>query len=290
MANTALKMQPSAAPEQIKLSDQEFNEIRDIVKDITGISMGSSKRQLIQRRVTNRLKATGINSIRAYMDYLKEGHAEEVEQFTNAVTTNLTAFFRENHHFDFLRNTLLPEVAANQRGGNKKLRIWSAGCSTGEEPYSIAMTLRDALPDINSWDAKILATDLDSDVLAKSAAGVYPLGRADKIDKSLLKRWFKKKETADGAWVKASPQLQELITFNQLNLMHEWPIKGKFDLIFCRNVIIYFDKPTQTKLMARYHKQLKPGGYLILGHSESLHNVSEDFNLLGKTIYQRIDK
>jgi chemotaxis protein methyltransferase CheR len=257
---------------------------------MTGISMGDSKRQLIQRRVTNRLKATGIHSIRAYMDYLKEGHPEEVEQFSNAVTTNLTAFFRENQHFEFLRNTILPEVAKKQRSGTKKLRIWSAGCSTGEEPYSIAMTLREAIPDINNWDAKILATDLDSDVLAKSAAGVYPINRVDKVDKQLLKKWFRKKETSEGAWVKASPQLQELITFRQLNLMHEWPLKGKFDLIFCRNVIIYFDKPTQQKLISRYHKHIQRDGYLILGHSESLHNVSDDFNLLGKTIYQRLEK
>lgn len=293
---TARSVSANSAPERAgggptqstgnELSDREFDEIRAVIKDLTGISMGDSKRQLVYRRVAGRLKETGIASFKDYVAFLKKGDPLEVEAFSNAVTTNLTSFFREGHHFDYLAKTIIPEIVARQ-GNKKRLRIWSAGCSTGEEPYSIAITLKESLRDIASWDAKILCTDLDSEVLKTCKAGVYAQQRVEKIPEKRLRRWFRKSRTQDGELVKVSPELQQLITFKQLNLMHDWPFKGRFDVIFCRNVVIYFDKPTQRVLMERYANVLEDGGYLILGHSESLFNVSDRFSLLGQTIYRK---
>ena len=272
---------------EFSLTDREFDEIRAVIKELTGINMGDSKRQLIYRRVGSRLKATGIKSFQSYLDFLKKGDPSELEEFSNAVTTNLTSFFREKHHFDFLAKTIVPEMIANKGNTSKRLRIWSAGCSTGEEPYSIAITLKASLKNVAHWDAKILCTDLDSEVLNTCKAGVYKQQRVEKIPPNQLRRWFRKNRSQGDDLVKVSEELQDLITFKHLNLMHDWPMRGRFDVIFCRNVIIYFDKPTQRVLIERYANILEDGGYLILGHSESLFNVSDRFTLLGRTIYRK---
>jgi len=276
-----------AGPE-LDLSDRDFKEIREIIWNMTGISMGSSKRQLIYRRLQTRLKATGINTFRGYLELLRKGDPEEREAFSNAVTTNLTSFFREQHHFDYFARSIIPEIVAGQGNSGKRLRIWSAGCSTGEEPYSIAITLKESLADLALWDAKLLCTDLDSDVLSAARAGIYTQDRVEKIPPQRLRRWFRKSHQPDDGRVKVSPELQNLITFKQLNLMDDWPMQGPFDVIFCRNVVIYFDKPTQRVLMERFANILKDDGYLILGHSESLKNVSDRFTMLGHTIYRRV--
>ena len=272
---------------EFSLSDREFNEIRVVVKKLTGISIGDSKRQLVYRRIAKRLKATNINTFQGYLDYLKNGDPSEHEHFANAVTTNLTSFFREKHHFDFLAKTIIPEIEASKGNSGKRLRIWSAGCSTGEEPYSIAITLRESLKNLNDWDAKVLCTDLDSAVLNTCRAGEYSLQRAENIPTDQLRRWFKKSQAQDVVQLKVKPALLELLTFRQLNLMDDWPMRGLFDVIFCRNVIIYFDKPTQRVLIDRYADILEAGGYLILGHSESLFSVTDRFSLIGKTIYRK---
>ena len=274
---------------EISLSDQEFKEIRQVIKDLTGISMSETKRQLIYRRVSSRLKAANVESFSEYMDLLRQGDAIEIEEFSNAVTTNLTSFFREKHHFEYLAKTILPEVNAASADTKRRLRIWSAGCSTGEEPYSIAITLQEAMPQLALWDAKILCTDLDTAVLSTSKEGVYACQRVEKLEPRLLQRWFKKSRVKGDERVRVSPALQKLTVFRQLNLMYEWPMRGPFDVIFCRNVIIYFDKPTQRILIDRYADLLKDGGYLILGHSESLFNVSDRFSLIGHTMYQKND-
>lgn len=278
-AQTEQLRDPAQRPE---LSDAEFNKIRAVIRDITGISMGESKRQLVYRRLMGRLKALSIPTFDGYLEFLESGDKSEIELFTNAVTTNLTSFFREAHHFEYLAGTIIPEIVAAKRS-DSRLRIWSAGCSTGEEPYSIAMTLRESLREIASWDAKILCTDLDSDVVATATAGVYPESRIEKVSAERLRRWFQK---CSGE-VRIRDELRENITFKQLNLMHDWPMRGKFDVIFCRNVVIYFDKPTQRVLIDRFANILKDGGYLIIGHSESLFKVSDRFTLLGKTIYKK---
>ncbi len=283
MSSKAEKIQRKSSLRDFELSDAEFDEISAVIRDMTGISMGESKRQLVYRRLTGRLKALNMTSFRKYVAFLQSGDATEVELFTNAVTTNLTSFFREHHHFDYLAKTIIPEIVQAKDKRNRRLRIWSAGCSTGEEPYSIAITLRESMPNLGAWDAKLLCTDLDTDVVATASAGVYPESRVEKMPRNQLKRWFRK----NGSDVKVRDELKKDIIFKQLNLMDDWPMRGKFDVIFCRNVVIYFDKATQRVLMERYANLLEDGGYLILGHSESLFNVSDRFTLLGKTIYKK---
>lgn len=280
--------QLDSSANHFELTDREFKQFRDLIYEITAINMGESKRQLIYRRLVGRLKDLRMQTFSEYLERLKSGDEAEMELFTNSITTNLTSFFREQHHFDYLSETILPEVLRCKRRTQKKLRIWSAGCSTGEEPYSIAITLRDSIPDICSWDAKLLCTDIDSDVLNKARSGVYPEERIEKVSAEIKKRWFQHSEQDGQAVVRVNRRLQEIITFKQLNLMHEWPMKGPFDVIFCRNVVIYFDKKTQRGLIDRYANLLDEGGYLILGHSESLHEVTDRFELIGKTIYKKI--
>jgi len=269
------------------LSDREFDELRSIIKKLTGISLSDSKRQLVYRRVSGRLKALGIETFREYCDYLRSDSEGELEEFTNSITTNLTSFFREQHHFDYLVNTLLPEIMAGKASSGRRLRIWSAGCSTGEEAYSLAITLRESWPDLQKWDARILATDLDTEVLSTCRAGLYPAERVEKMPRKQRNRWFLKSSVDGRQMIKVRPELRELITFKQLNLMEEWPMRGKFDVIFCRNVMIYFDKPTQKTLVERYAGLLENDGHLFVGHSESLFNVTDRFTLLGKTIYRK---
>ena len=278
-ANSAARV----APRDLELTPSEYAEFQGIIRELTGITMGDSKRQLVHRRLTARLRALGLSSFRDYINYLRKGDAEELEAFTNSVTTNLTAFFRESHHFDYFANTILPEVSAKK--ASKRLRVWSAGCSTGEEPYSIAITLKESLANLSDWDARLLATDIDSDVLRTCRAGRYADQRVEKVPPGKLKRWFRQ---VDGGEFELRNDVKSLITFNQLNLMNEWPMRGKFDVIFCRNVIIYFDKPTQRVLIDRYANILEDGGYLILGHSESLFNVTDRFSLIGQTIYKKL--
>ncbi len=273
---------------QKEISDEELSEIIILIKKITGITMNPNKRQLIMRRLLGRLKALGMRSYRDYIEYLRAGDQNELVEFSNAVTTNLTSFFREQHHFKFLAEEILPTIIKEKASNGKRLRIWSAGCSTGEEPYSIAMTLSNMIGELKNWDVKILATDLDSKVLQTSKDGIYNSQRIEKIPKNFLHRWFNTNKINNENSYTAKSDLKKLITFNRLNLMEAWPMKGKFDIIFCRNVIIYFDKPTQRTLVNRYADIVTDKGYLMLGHSETLLNVSTRFNLIGKTIYQKV--
>ena len=270
-----------------RLSDREFQEIRCVIRKKTGIAMNDSKHELVQRRLCKRLKVLGLHSFREYFDRLESGDEAEMERFCNAVTTNLTSFFRENHHFDFLAREILPALERDQNRLRGRLRIWSAGCSTGEEAYSIAMTMRGSMRGLDAWDAKILATDLDSDVLQACRRGVYSEQRLETVPAQLLKKWFRRVPSAEDGEMSVASELRDLIAFKQLNLINAWPMRGKFDVIFCRNVIIYFDKDTQRTLMDRFADILADDGYLIIGHSESLFNVSARFSLVGNTIYRK---
>ena len=266
---------------------KDFEHIRDLVGERTGIVLSDHKVDMVYGRLVRRLRQLGLKVFQDYLALLEDdSNSGELVEFTNALTTNLTSFFREPHHFEFLAKKGLPDVMS--RRPNKKIRIWSAGCSTGEEPYTLAITLQESIPNIKSWDVKILATDLDSNVVAKGQAGVYTLDRVNGIEKGRLNKWFRKGRNGQGDKVKVASELQAMITFKQLNLMHEWPMKGPFDFIFCRNVVIYFNKETQRELFDRYADLLADDGYLIVGHSESLHKVSDRFDLLGKTIYRKI--
>ncbi len=277
----------AAVRREYDLSDAEFQRVRRLVSEATGISLSDAKRDLVYSRLSKRLRALAIDSFDGYCDFL-EDEAGEFEHFVNAITTNLTAFFREPHHFDYLAATILPELLERNRA-SRRLRIWSAGCSTGEEPYSIAITVRRVLPELANWDVRILATDLDSNCLARAAAGIYEEARVAGIDRHTLGRWFRRGRGEHEGKVRVQPELAQMIAFRHLNLMQAWPMRGLFDVIFCRNVVIYFDKPTQAALFARYADQITDGGHLFLGHSETLHSISDRFTLIGKTIYRKVN-
>lgn len=270
---------------EFDFTDRHFQFLRKMVGDHAGINLGEAKRELVYGRITRRIRALGMRNFDDYCRLLETAPDDEIGNFINAITTNLTAFFREEHHFDFIRETLIP--AWMRYGGRPRVRIWSAGCSTGEEPYSLAMTLREHMPASALGDVAILATDIDTNVLAHAEAGVYAAARVESLPRARLQQFFRRGRGENADRVRVVPELQQLIRFRQLNLMQDWPVKGPLDLIFCRNVVIYFDKPTQRRLFARFAEKLAPDGYLIIGHSETLYNVSDAFELVGRTVYRK---
>jgi chemotaxis protein methyltransferase CheR len=270
---------------EFKFTREDFDFLRKLVTETTGIIAGEDKYTMYYTRLARRLRKLGLRDFSAYRHYLLDNREAELIELVNSVTTNLTSFFRENHHFEFLRDTILTRI---QQRGTRRLRIWSAGCSTGEEPYSIAITVAEAIPDYAGWDITIHATDLDSSVVEKASSGRYDQSRVDGMDPGLLEKYFRRDTGENAGMFRVKPELQRLIRFGQLNLLHAWPISDVMDCIFCRNVVIYFDKPTKTRLVERYAEQLSDAGYLFMGHSESLYKTTERFNLLGKTIYQKI--
>jgi chemotaxis protein methyltransferase CheR len=267
------------------LGDAEFEFIRHVVGENAGIVLGPNKRQLVQGRLARRLRELRLGSYQEYCEHVRGSGPEELVGLINALTTNVTAFFRENHHFEALAKYMLPE-AMRRNAGSRRIRIWSAGCSTGEEAYCAAMTAADVLPP-TGWNFKILATDIDSNVIAFGQQGVYPLDRVASLPTARLRSCFQK-GTGSGvgkAIVKAP--LRAVVTFRVLNLLQAWPMHGPFDVIFCRNVMIYFDQATRERLVSRLAAILAPGGYLCIGHSESLHNVDMPLRPVGKTIYRK---
>ncbi len=271
---------------EFEFTDSDFQKIRKLVLEHTGICLSDIKQEMVYSRLARRLRQLNLATFKDYLELLQKSDSEEIVSFINSITTNLTSFFREQHHFDYLKSKLLPGLM-QRNADTRKIRIWSAGCSTGEEPYSLAITIKETIPDNLGWDVKILATDLDTDVLATGREGIYSLERVNGLPASTLKRWFYKGKGARLGMVKASSELRDMIMFKQLNLMGDWPVKAGIDIIFCRNVVIYFDKPTQRRLFDRYANTLKDNGYLFVGHSETLYKVSDRFKLLGKTIYKR---
>ncbi len=263
---------------------EDFDVLRKLSNEHSGIIVSDDKYDMFYSRLSKRVRTLGLSNFREYGALLQTNPDSEFTGFINAITTNLTAFFRENHHFEFLKETLLPEIL-RRNADSRQVRVWSAGCSTGEEPYSIAMTLLENLP--QGWNAKILATDLDTQVLATASQGVYNEDRVSGISEERLNRWFMKGKGANQSKVRVKPELQKIISFNQLNLMGEWPMAGPFDLIFCRNVIIYFDRETKTELVNRYADILVDGSCLFIGHSESLNQLTDRVKLVGKTIYRK---
>jgi len=271
---------------EFDFKDQDFNRVKTIVYNYAGIDLNESKKNLVYNRLSKRIRFLSMQTFSEYLDFVEAQGEAEFVHLINAITTNLTFFFRENHHFEYLINTVIPGLVS-QNSTNKKIRIWSAGCSTGEEPYSIAIALKEAVP--TGWDAKVIATDLDSNVVNTGQRGVYKIDRLKGVSEERKKRWFLKGSGSQEGYVKVKPELQKIIEFGQLNLMDEWPLKDAIDVIFCRNVVIYFDKPTQSKLFNRYADRLPNNGHLFIGHSESLYKVCERFELLGQTIYKKLN-
>lgn len=278
----------SIVDREFEFTEKHFKRIKTFVTAHTGIVLTDAKKNMVYGRLSKRIRKHYAGSFDAFCDaFESDEHAEEQDFLINAITTNLTSFFREQHHFDYLRDTLLPGVMQKNKD-QRRIRIWSAGCSTGEEPYSLAITLQQAIPNLASWDVKILATDLDANVVAHGKRGVYSQDRIDGLPAAVQKRWFSAGKGENAGLVKVKPALQEMITFKRLNLLHEWPMTGPFDLIFCRNVVIYFDKPTQSSLFDRYADILVPEGHIFIGHSETLFKVTDRFASLGNTIYRRL--
>jgi chemotaxis protein methyltransferase CheR len=270
------------------LGDDEFQFLRTFVYQHCGIALSEQKHQLVQGRLVRRLRALGLKGFDAYCQLLRTDPDSELGELASAISTNVTAFFREVHHFEALTNEMLPRWLEQKRREGDRLRIWSAGCSSGEEPYSLAMVLAEALERCGrSIDAKILATDLSPAALAAAQKGVYPIERLEGVSAERRHRWFLRGEGEYAGLACVHPKLRELVTIAPLNLLHDWPMQGPFDAILCRNVVIYFDQPTKQKLFRRFARLLPAGGPLFLGHSESMHGLSDEFELIGRTIYRK---
>jgi chemotaxis protein methyltransferase CheR len=272
---------------EFAFTDADFDSLRALARQLAGISLADSKRELVYGRVSRRLRELGMTSFAEYRALLAgmEGDTE-IGEFINAVTTNLTAFFREKHHFDYLRDHFLVPRGADAHA-ERRIRIWCAAASTGEEPYSIAMTIAEAIPDWQRWDIRVLATDLDTNVLRHAEAGIYKEDRVRDLPRGLLGKYFVRGGEGSAATFKIKPELAQMISFRQLNLIEPLPMRGPLDAIFCRNVIIYFDKDTQRDLFSRMAPLQRPSDLLFLGHSETLFKVSESWKLVGKTVYRR---
>lgn len=272
---------------EFALSDREFGRVKTRVYAEAGISLSDAKRTLVVSRLAKLVRALRLPSFDAYLDFLeRQGSAADAQEFINALTTNLTRFWREEHHFEHLVGyvrTFMQHRPRDGANGKPKLRIWSAGCSTGQEPYTIALNLLDALPDLKRWDFRILATDIDTNVVARAAAGIYPEAELNGLSPERLRLF----EPAGGGQVRIPAAARDLVAFKALNLMHKpWPMRGPFDAVFCRNVAIYFDKKTQGELFARLGALIVPEGFLYIGHSENIGSGGDNFRLVGKTIYQ----
>ncbi|MFN7038193.1 MAG: CheR family methyltransferase [Alphaproteobacteria bacterium] len=265
---------------EFEFKDKDFEFIAEFVNSKTGIVISDRKKNMIYSRVARRLRALGYTRFKDYCDFLIENPDSEVTNLINAVTTNLTNFFREKHHFDHLKNYIQNFFSNKSR--KIRFRIWSAGCSTGQEAYTIAMIINSILPNIEQHDIKILATDIDTNVLANAYEGKYAANEIQNIPKE-----FHKYIDQINDKLIMSDKLKKIINFKQLNLLETWPMKGLFDIIFCRNVVIYFDKETQAGLFNRYANLLVKDGLIYIGHSENLYKVSDRYNLVGKTIYQK---
>jgi chemotaxis protein methyltransferase CheR len=277
----------SVRQQEFVFEQSDFEHLRELIKQTTGINLADSKKQLVYGRISRRLRHLGLASFGAYRRLLETGGGSELSEFCNAMTTNLTAFFRESHHFDYLRDKILKPLRDDPRG-SRRLRIWSAACSSGEEPYCIAMTVCEAIPEWRKWDIKILATDVDSAMVEFARRGIYGADRIKGLSERRLREFFGSEGGAASATYTVTPQLAQLITFKQLNLMHALPMRGPLDAIFCRNVIIYFDKETQRELFERVAPLQRAADHLFLGHSESLFKVSQRYELIGRTIYRRV--
>jgi chemotaxis protein methyltransferase CheR len=266
------------------ITPKEFEQFRTLIYQECGISLNESKKTLLVSRLSKRLRMLELDSFQAYYDLVAgQTESDEFTLLLDLVSTNKTDFFREPKHFDFLREQILPTLQSTRR-----IRIWSSASSSGEEPYTIAMTLHDSVSDPERWDFQILASDISTRMLVRAASGVYESDRVRTLPTEIVKRHFLKGKGDHAGMIKVKPHLTQMVRYRRINLMDEtFPIHAPLDLIFCRNVMIYFDRPTQAQLATKFYRYLKPGGYLFIGHSESLQRLDQPFKAIEPTIYQK---
>ncbi len=266
-----------------ELTEKQFKKISGIVYELCGIHLKEGKEALVRARLMKRLRALGMESFNTYIHFIEsDAGSRELEMMVDVMTTNKTSFFREPAHFDYLRDHILPTLR------RRRMRFWTAACSSGEEPYSLAIFIREAIPDIDLIDVKILATDISTRMLEKARRAAYPREALQEIPGHLAQKHFARMpNAASPALYRVKDPVQKMVRLARLNLIDQWPMKGPFDVIFCRNVMIYFDRPTQQRLINRFWDYLEPGGYLFVGHSEGLSAISHKFHYVRPAVYKK---
>lgn len=271
------------------LKDADFKNISNLVRDRCGINLHVGKQELVKARLGKRLRTLGLENWKQYLAYLKEDESgDEIISMLDAISTNLTYFFRENVHFEYLAQTVLPPLVANAKKHGHKLRMWSAGCSTGEEPYSLGLVLSENIPAIEQWDIRILSTDISTKVLATAKRGVYDAERLRDLPLSLREKYFERFAHNGKPMCEVKPELRRMVYFARMNFMEPWPMRGPFDLIMCRNVMIYFARETREKMIHKFWELLTPGGTFFIGHSESLAGMKHNFKYIKPAIYRKL--
>jgi chemotaxis protein methyltransferase CheR len=266
----------------VQLSQKHFRKISEIVYRSCGINLKPGKEALVRSRLMKRLRVQRINSVQEYLEYIESAEGNhELALFIDVMTTNKTSFFREADHFNYLRDHVLPDLKGH------RLRFWSAACSSGEEPYTLAIWLREHMPNIDKKDALILATDISNRMLERAKLAIYPAKTVNDLPSSQYKKYFNPLNGAHAGSYRISDDVRKLVRLGWLNLLESWPMKGPFNVIFCRNVMIYFDKSTQQKLINRFWELLEPGGYLFVGHSEGLSAINHKFRYMRPATYRK---
>ncbi len=271
-----------------QLNDGLFQKFSDLVYEKTGIFLKPEKKELLNARLGKRLRATGISSFKQYYEYvINDRSGDELVHLIDNVSTNFTSFFRENSHFEILSSTVLPAFVKEGRGKNKEILLWSSASSSGEEPYTMAMVVEDFVSRHPGMRYRIMATDISTRVLAQAKRGVYADERVTKVPTPFLKKYFQKGVGNSDGYVKVKDELRRMVHFDRFNLMGDFPWRAAIDVIFCRNVMIYFNRETQQDLVSKFHEALTPGGYLFIGHSESISGLKHNFTQVDATAYMK---
>lgn len=273
-----------------QLTDAEFEKFSKLIYQHTGIYMKAEKKELLNARLGKRLRLCQIPTFKAYYEFINDPAQQSGEfvHFLDSVSTNFTSFFREVSHFDYLKSKVLPELVAQQAGGGRELFFWSSASSSGEEPYTLSMVLHDFAASQPGLRYKILATDISTKVLNMAVRGVYPMEQAMKVPQDVLRKYFQKGVGDSAGKIKIRKVIREKVAFQRFNLMGEFPWHNEMDVIFCRNVMIYFDRVTQEQLIRKFHGCLCKGGYLFIGHSESIASIKHEFVQVEATTYRKL--
>ncbi len=273
----------------LDMKDSDYRRVSKVIYNHCGINLHEGKKSLVRARLAKRMRSCSHTDVSEYLDFaLADKNKAEFYSLVDSISTNLTSFFRERVHFDYMIKTFLPNlIAKKEKNGDKKVRIWSAGCSSGEEPYTIAIVLKEFFANLNGWDFKILASDVSTQILEMAQQGVYDSNRVKPLTQQQKQRFLTQNRIEGKIVYQASNELKQNIRFRYLNLMEPWPFSGPFDVIFCRNVMIYFDKPTQEKLVNRYWQCLGKGGLFCIGHSESLSSINHKYQYIQPATYMK---